>query len=158
MSTWSHLNFTRQLQALVYISRDIWANGFSIMAAMTVEDISEHLPPQRTRTLSFYVAFFFCVLPVWSAVPLAWSFASYSIYTDKWWSYGPLGRALFFVACCEVCHSRCHVSFLRSHLYGRAYSASTIAIWHGGCPNAFQIQHAPLKKLAPLSSACYAQA
>jgi hypothetical protein len=66
------------------------------------EDISESHFPRRPRSLSFYLVLFLVVLPFWSLVPLAWTFALYSLYSYNYRSYGLASCALFSLACCEV--------------------------------------------------------
>ncbi|KAF8974489.1 hypothetical protein BDZ97DRAFT_1647027 [Flammula alnicola] len=101
-------------------------------------DISEHLPPQRSRSWSFYIVFFILVVPVWSSVPFAWLFAIYSVYSAKWWAYSVSGRALFFVSCCEAIFSIYHF-----HLARRVSGPSP----HGpGDPEEIQVAYMRLLK------------
>lgn len=67
-----------------------------------VVDIAELPPPAHRRSLSFYVVLLFIVLPVWSAIPLAWTFVIYSLHTGRIWSYSARGQFCFALAFAEV--------------------------------------------------------
>ncbi|KAF9485285.1 hypothetical protein BDN70DRAFT_871298 [Pholiota conissans] len=75
---------------------------------MSVLDISEHPPPQRSRTWSFYLVLLFAVLPLWLSVPVAWYFTFYFIYTAQWSTYSAPWSTLFLFSCCEVIFSVYH--------------------------------------------------
>ncbi|KAJ3570200.1 hypothetical protein NP233_g4560 [Leucocoprinus birnbaumii] len=78
-----------------------------------VADVSELPAPARRRTLSFYVVLLGLVLPFWSAIPLAWTFVIYSLYTGKIWSYANRGRFTFAFALAEVFFSIYQVQLAR---------------------------------------------
>ncbi|KAH9482722.1 hypothetical protein JR316_0004822 [Psilocybe cubensis] len=52
-------------------------------------DLSELPPLPRARSWSFYIVLLAAVVPLWSAIPLAWLYTLYSIYDSKWLAYGP---------------------------------------------------------------------
>ena len=58
-------------------------------------DVSEDPTPVRSKTWSFYVALFVAVLPVWSSVPLAWTFTAHSLIAGSF-------SILFYLALGEV--------------------------------------------------------
>ena len=123
--------FTRHHLIGQFGNRNYWQHRHRPLSSpMSVQDISEHPPLSRSRDWSFYVVFFFAVLPLWSSVPLAWFFAGYSLYDFKWLTYGTIGRAFFFVACCEV-SARCGRSNFYLQLFPYRYSsASTMSTSH----------------------------
>ncbi|KAF9446937.1 hypothetical protein P691DRAFT_761187 [Macrolepiota fuliginosa MF-IS2] len=78
-----------------------------------VVDIAELPAPARRRALSFYVVLLFLVFPFWSAIPLAWTFVTYSLHTGKIWSYAMRGQVCFAIALVEVFFSVYHVQLAR---------------------------------------------
>ena len=68
-------------------------------------DISEDPTPLRSKAWSYYLVLFVAVIPVWSSVPLAWIFTTYSLIVASY-------STLFYVALCEVSHRDSHSSTL----------------------------------------------
>lgn len=64
------------------------------------------IPRQRSRC--FYSALFTIVLPLWSVIPLSWTFVIWSLYTGRIWLYRYPGLALFTGALVEVFFSVYH--------------------------------------------------
>jgi len=69
------------------------------------DDISEKQLERRKRTKSFYFVLFFGVLPVWSVVPLSWTFVAYALYTGLVWQYNWRWRMLLAYTLSEVLFS-----------------------------------------------------
>ena len=71
-------------------------------AEKAVLDLAEQLHISRRRDITFYVALFVGVIPVWSIVPLSWAFVLYVLRSGKIWSLSLFGSVVFIAALCEV--------------------------------------------------------
>ncbi|PPQ94006.1 hypothetical protein CVT25_009854 [Psilocybe cyanescens] len=78
-----------------------------------IHDISEHPPPPRSRDWSFYLVLLATVVPLWSAIPLAWLYTVYSFYDHRWLSYGFTRHAFLVVSSCEAIFSLYHYHLAR---------------------------------------------
>lgn len=74
--------------------------------SQVLEDIAETPYPTRSKDLSFYLVLFFAVLPIWTIVPLSWTFVIYALRSGQIWSFAWKGRLSFAVALCEVRSTR----------------------------------------------------
>lgn len=75
------------------------------MAALTIPSDRAELPQlPRRHTLSFYLALFGLIAPLWSTLPASWLFVVFALRSGKIWSFAWPGRILFMVALCEVRH------------------------------------------------------
>jgi hypothetical protein len=72
------------------------------MAQHPLRDSAEQPPPHRNRDLSFYLVLLFCVVPVWSAVPVSWLFVIHTLGSGKFWSFSGLWWTLFILTLLEV--------------------------------------------------------
>ncbi|KIJ70039.1 hypothetical protein HYDPIDRAFT_104722 [Hydnomerulius pinastri MD-312] len=77
-------------------------------------DIAEIPYAPRPRARSFYVVLFFVVIPLWSVIPLAWTFVIYTLYYGKLWNFGWKGISCFALALSEVFFSVHHYHLVRS--------------------------------------------
>lgn len=79
--------------------------------ATDIAEIPYILP---ARAWSFYTLFWLIVLPLWSVIPIAWSFVIYVLWTGNIWSFGWSGRICFAIAFSEVLFSVHHYNLVRS--------------------------------------------
>lgn len=79
--------------------------------ATDIAEIPYILP---ARALSFYTLFLLVVVPLWSVIPIAWSFVIYVLWTGNIWSFGWNGRICFAIAFSEVLFSVHHYKLVRS--------------------------------------------
>ncbi|KAI6047394.1 hypothetical protein EDC04DRAFT_2623142 [Pisolithus marmoratus] len=79
--------------------------------ATDVAEIPYILP---ARSWSFYAIFLFIVIPLWSAIPIAWSFVIHALWTGNIWLFGWNGRMYFVAAIGEVLFSVHHYKLVRS--------------------------------------------